>query len=380
MSSGGGNDVADGTGHVGGAEALPALGPTATVLQLPRVNLPSVIALPKDTEGKGGSALMGLLATATERSPLVAAGKSGAPLERVRLADGQVLVVKHVNPGIDWIMRATGDRGRIGVLWSSGTLSRLPAVIDHAVLSVIPLPPTAWVVVMRDLSGKLFDDGRRLSRADSRRILAAVAELHAAFRAPHGLEELAPLAELYRFLSPAAAGHLAAQAHVPRLAVRGWKRFFKLVPSDVAAAVARVHERPESLAHLLSRHPCTLVHGDLKMANLGFVGDRIAVLDWGSLTTWAPAAVDYAWFLAVNGASIDARPDEVLEDVRRAQGDAHDEEAMRLALLGALAQLGWEKALGATGVADEGVRRRERDGLDWWTARAREGLEVWDRG
>jgi aminoglycoside phosphotransferase (APT) family kinase protein len=144
----------------------------------------------------------------------------------------------------------------------------------------------------------------------------------------------------------------------------------------VAAGVALVHERPEVLAGRLVRHRCTLVHGDLKLANLGFVGDRVVMLDWGSLTSWAPAAVDYAWFLAVNGACIEASHDELLDDVRRVAGE-HDEEAMRLALLGSLSQLGWEKALGATDASEEAVRRRELDGLAWWAARAREGLDVW---
>jgi aminoglycoside phosphotransferase (APT) family kinase protein len=152
------------------------------------------------------------------------------------------------------------------------------------------------------------------------------------------------------------------------------------VPKDVAAAVDRVHERPASLAERLGRHCCTLVHGDLKLANMGFTGDRVVILDWGSLTSWAPAEVDYAWFVAVNGASIDATHDELLADARRAMGAHHDARAMRLALLGALAQLGWDKALGATDPANEAVRRREREGLEWWVARARDAFEVWSEG
>ncbi|HLZ36924.1 MAG TPA: hypothetical protein VKP64_04030 [Mycobacteriales bacterium] len=330
--------------------------------------------------GNDGHGVTRLLETVVARHPLAMTGKSGARLERVLLADGQTLVVKHVDPRLDWITRATGDTGRVGRLWSCGALARAPAVIDHAMVAVEADGPDRWLVVMRDVSASLFPDGHRLSRAEGRRIAAAAAELHAAFRGRPVPEGVAPLGELYRFLSPRVCARFASDADVPRLAVRGWELFASLVPADVVAAVARVHERPEALAELLSRHVCTLVHGDLKLANLGFLGERVVVLDWGSLTSWAPAAVDFAWFLAVNGACIDATHDELVDDVCRATGGDHDDEALRLALLGGLAQLGWEKALGATDAPDETVRRREREGLVWWSARAREGIEVWGSG
>jgi hypothetical protein len=56
-----------------------------------------------------------LLADVVERAPLAAAdGRSGSLLERVVLADGRSLVVKHVLDGGDWIMRATAGRPSCG--------------------------------------------------------------------------------------------------------------------------------------------------------------------------------------------------------------------------------------------------------------------------
>jgi hypothetical protein len=317
----------------------------------------------------------GLLEMVVERVPLAADGKSGATLERVRLADGRWLVVKHVDPKDDWIARVTGDPGRAPRLWSSGVMARVPWVIDHATVSV-ELENRGWLVVMRDVSDALLADGRRLSRDEGRRVLAAAAELHAAFRGGPPVGGLTPVVQLYRLMSPQVASSLASEVEVGRLAVSGWERFPAVVPRDVAAAVAEVHDRPEALARYLAERPCTLVHGDLKLANLGFHHDRVVMLDWGSLTSWAPAAVDFAWFVAINAASVHASHDELLDDVRHAAGPDHDEEALRVALLGALAQLGWEKALGATG-ANATVRARERAGLAWWSARVREALEVW---
>jgi hypothetical protein len=70
-----------------------------------------------------------LLAEVVAREPLAAAdGRSGSLLERVVLAGGATLVVKHVRDGGDWIMRASHDHGRAAELWTSGVLARVPEV------------------------------------------------------------------------------------------------------------------------------------------------------------------------------------------------------------------------------------------------------------
>jgi hypothetical protein len=53
-----------------------------------------------------------------------------------------------------------------------------------------------------------------------------------------------------------------------------------------------------------------------------------------------------------------------------------DQQALPLALLGALLQLGWDKGLTATS-GDPAVRAKERADLRWWWVRAREALEQW---
>jgi hypothetical protein len=318
-----------------------------------------------------------MLAGAVRREPLAAVdGRSGSLLERVVLAGGETLVVKHVRSGGDWIMRACHDQGRAAELWASGVLARVPAAIDHAVLGA-ERSGAGWVVVMRDVSAALVPDQVRLRRQDSRRVLEAAAALHAAFWGEPPLA-LCSLADRYGLFSPATARREAGGAdEVPKLIGRGWERFAEVVPAEVAEPVLAVVEDPEPFAAALDRFPSTLIHGDLKLGNLGFLDGRVVMLDWGTQTGWAPPAAEVVWYLAINWSRIDASREQLLDDFRAAEGDRHDESALRLALLGGLLQLGWDKALHATGHPDPAVRAREAADLAWWTARARDALAVW---
>ena len=320
-----------------------------------------------------------LLATVIERVPLAADGKSGSELERVVLADESRLVVKHVRPGRDWIGRATHDGGRIATLWHSGLFARLPAMVEHAILAV-EHDEDGWLVIMRDVGAGLFAPGTRVSRATSRRLLEATAAMHVAFKGPAGtLAGLCALADLYGLFSPAVAAELRTPgaSTIPDLIVEGWQRFPEVVGPDIVEAVGAIHADPAAFAAALLERPTTVVHGDLKLANLGLIDNRVVVLDCGDLTAVAPGAVDFAWYVAINAMAIDAAHDELLDDVRSAAAGERDEAALQLALFGALAQLGWDMALSATDAADGDGRARERAGLAWWSARARDALDAW---
>lgn len=307
-----------------------------------------------------------------ERTPLDAGGVSGAGLERVTLRDGRVRVVKVIDLATDWLMRATGDDGRLFRLWRDGWLHQLPPSVDTTIESVDSLGE-GWRVVMHDASASLVPPGRRLDRQQGRRVLAAASDMHRAFAGTH-IDGLCPLVDRLAFLTPTVAGG-TAPAPLRAMVLEGWTRFVDTAPRDVGAAVLELLERPGQLAAALTPHPDTLLHGDLKVANVGFDGERVVLLDWGTLTGMGPPAVDFAWYLAVNSAAIDATLDEVLADIESTLCP-DDREALPLALLAQVLLLGWEKALGATS-DDPETRAREAAGFAWWCERASVALERW---
>ena len=133
------------------------------------------------------------------------------------------------------------------------------------------------------------------------------------------------------------------------------------------------------LVDVVSREPLAAADGrsGSLLERVVLADGRVVMLDWGTQTGWAPPAVEVAWYLAINWSRIDATREQVLDDFRAAEGECHDEDTLRLALLGGLVQLGWDKALHASGHPDPAVRSREAADLAWWARRARDALEVW---
>ena len=152
-----------------------------------------------------------VLEAALDRSPVNDDGRSGATLERVRLADGSRVVVKRFDPAVDLVMQMTGDtRGREVELWQRGILDGLPPTVLHAALD-------GWyddhggVLVMRDLGDAVLTWKSVVTKEQAATMFRAVADLHAAFlgSAPDGLTPLDPVLGLFepRRIRPFAGQH-----------------------------------------------------------------------------------------------------------------------------------------------------------------------------
>lgn len=310
------------------------------------------------------------------RWPLDGDGNSGNPIEAITLRDGRSLLVKRVSPTWDWMARETHDDGRLEVMWHRGVLARMPDVIDHTIVAV-ERDGDGWNVFMRDASTALIGHDTRLDRADVRRILSATRQLHDAFWA-QGLPELCTLEDRYSLFSPATGRReLERGSRHGVVFTTGWDAFFAHAPTDIANAVSVILQRPRLLAERLGRHEHTLIHGDLRLGNLGFCDGRLVLIDWGERAGMAPPAVELGWFLGFDGWRLDVSKDQVIDDFRVLYGDRCDETALHLSLLGALVQIGGLLGFWLTQERSEHSRAIWMRELSWWTATAERALNVW---
>jgi hypothetical protein len=310
-----------------------------------------------------------LVAGATRRTPLTFAdSKSGARFESVE-RDGERFVLKHIDPHDDWIMRQVGDVGCVPVrLWETGAYDLLPACIDHATVGAAR-EGSQGAVLMRDVGEWLVPEGDDPIEPDAHlRFLDHLAQLHASTWGWRDTLGLVPLAHRYSFFGPAALACEAAAGFptpVPRIASEGWRRLDDASP-ELAAALRPLRTEPWALFDALDDTPTALLHGDVKLGNVGSGPDgRTILVDW-SMTGAGPPLAELVHQLALNRARI---PSELARDVTvdayRAALERHGvdtapwfDRQLALCTVGAMLLLGWEKAF------DEGG-----DELRWWRDR-----------
>jgi hypothetical protein len=310
-----------------------------------------------------------------EHTVLASRGWSGNALERLVLADGNVLIAKRIVPGADWIGRASADPGREGLLFTSGVLDRLPPAIDHAMVAAAR-DGDAWWLVMRDVSDELLDDDSIMSREANRRLLAAVNDMWEAFWGER-VEFLAPQAARLQMAAPSLGRR---ERHgidlLPKQFEVMWEAFAEAVDPDVAEAVLALVEDPAPLTAALDARGTTLVHGDIRDEQIGLAGRRLVLLDWGLATQGHPV-VDYAWYLMHCAWRIDATHDQLWEDFRAARGARDDPLAVELGMVAGLVMYGWILGHSAVVHPDPAERTWARAELQWWVPRARRALETW---
>ena len=147
--------------------------------------------------------LADLLMGATERAGLdEAPGKSGATLERV-VIDGQAYVLKHLDLGRDWTMRASGClRGAPLVLWERGILARLPGCLNQPIVAAAP-ERRGCALLMHDVGRWLVPaTDAPIPLAQHTRFLRHMATLHAAFWECGDEFDVVPAMHRYLELSP----------------------------------------------------------------------------------------------------------------------------------------------------------------------------------
>jgi hypothetical protein len=216
-----------------------------------------------------------------------------------------------------------------------------------------------------------------LDRASVRRILAALAEFHHAFWGER-IAALCSLEDRYHLLSPRTARRERERGEpVGDIIDRCWEAFADLVPDDIASAIITLADRPGLLAEALDRCEQTLIHGDVRLSNLGIPDDRIVLIDWGERTGTAPPAVELASFLIFDVSRLDVPRDDVIADFRDLYVERFDETALELALIGGLVQLGPNPVLNWVLGGGDDARASAVSQLSWWTNRVAVALESW---
>jgi hypothetical protein len=306
---------------------------------------------------------------------LDAPGKSGASVVRGR-RDGRRYVVKIIDSDHDWTQHASGVLGGpIVPLWQRGILDRLPDCINQPIIAVAAEGQGSrrrTAILMHDVADWLIPTGDDPIPLTVHQLqLAHLATMHAALWEPGPDFEVVPEMHRYLELSPWTARAEAAIGSdhlVPALLDRGWRLLPQVAPR-AAAIVGPLALDPGPLVLALADTPQSFVHGNWKLDNLGLDDrGRTVLIDWELPGIGAPCG-DLAWYLAINCRRLPQGKEAAIADYRAALEAAGVDTAgwwerqLGLALLGALVQFGWEKALG--GYDEE---------LAWWEDRAGEGV------
>jgi hypothetical protein len=288
-------------------------------------------------------------------------GYSHATMTRIN-QDGQLYVIKRVSRTVDWIIQMTSDHAmREAQIAASDVLDVLaPGVRSPSIAAA--RDGDGFALLMHDLAAHLLPSDGRLAAETSDLILARTAQMHARFwEAIPGVnigwcglrERLLMLSEL--------AGQRLQQVGLMELGFSaGWQRFHAAVAPEVSALVRRLHEAPDNLIAVLKTLPQTLLHNDVKVANLAIEADTLWLFDW-ALAGIGPVCSDLGWLLAVNSSrlpwDLDETAERYAEHLGSALGDRFDSAMWERQRAGAhicgLMMLGWGKC-------------EDPDELDWW--------------
>jgi Phosphotransferase enzyme family len=334
----------------------------------------------------GLSGLMGAAIHSVECTPMEVVHFSGNTLERVQgTCDGRpvTFVLKHFSRERDWVMRLTNDQQvREVALYRTGVYAELPGEVWQPTIAVAR-EGDSWAALMEEVSEWLTTP-ETLTEAILDSHLQHLASIHAQFMGRASLTDaeigLSSLRDFLTILSPRTVWQELAEgrsAPVLKLATDGWQAFAKLATPQVVSLVQRVQKDIEPLLGLLQSMTPTLLHGDYKLANLGFQPGlpeaRTIALDWQD-ASYGPGLLDLSYWLAVNpvvfpGAKKDAaiaRYREALAGKGLSFSEAEWAHDLAVCLLaGGGLRLFWQMALRAQS-ENATVRDVAKQDLEWW--------------
>ena len=326
-----------------------------------------------------------------QEEPFPNDGWSGASLTRLRRGDGYRFILKRDSLARDWIARATNDGPLLREAWFAAR-SRLVADGTSGAIRASYLDVgrdgDGVGILMPDLTGVLFDWEKPISVEALDHVLRGLASLHA----PSWIDNTAignddgahspwcPIRERITLICrsslerPGPAHDAVADRILP-----GWDAFDRLASRSARELISMLEADPQPLVDLLSAQPHTLIHGDLKLANVGIAADgALETIDW-QMVSVGPIAIEIGWFLVANVASLPVEPNEVIRRYRThlakgyldpddgwLRGNDFDDDGVDAAVLVGLLLRGWRKGLDADAGITLGSGVTARDDLARW--------------
>jgi hypothetical protein len=306
-------------------------------------------------------------------------GWSGAVLTQLRSHDGRAFVLKRNRLDRDWIAQATLDDSPSGLREALFAASSPPLPWPaHAGALGAGLDEATGeqAILMPDLTGILFDWNAALTVDALDSVLAGVAALHsmpveAAEQWAHDTwwDERLRLICRTSLERPGPAREAVGSRILP-----GWDAWDRRASPAARAIVDALARNPKPLLDALSSEASTLLHGDLKLANVGIGPDgAIELVDW-QMVMVAPVAVELGWFLVSNVNALPLPPADVLDRYWRLRNLAGSRQNDIAILVGLLLR-GWRKGSDA----EAGIRLASgwsaEEDLAWWCARAVEAAD-----
>jgi hypothetical protein len=299
-------------------------------------------------------------------------------------------VIKRIRWSSDWHAIATEDTsGREVAIWESGVLERLPPEMGHAVRAVARFEDGA-ALLMDDLTPHLVPEEVDPTRDYALGVLRSLAAMHAAFWEDPPISDLGtaacPLEKLLGRISATsleALGHLLPDIELVATFPEGWDRLSCLVDAGVARDLRALADDPSPLVSALAPFPRTLLHGDPRIANVAWDGERAIAVDWQP--TVAPPGYDLAYFVQSLWVGSPLHPDEAMALYRDMLAERLGpdvswswwEDQLDICITAVIAMMASPLALHLPDAHDPRLHPPHTS-HEWWFERAKRGLRLID--
>jgi aminoglycoside phosphotransferase (APT) family kinase protein len=301
-------------------------------------------------------------------------GWSGAKLTRLRARHGRSFVLKRNTYQRDWIAQATADHHTSGLREAlfAAHGPTLPWPARAAALGAGYDGDTGeQAVLMPDLTGILFDWNGAITVQQLDHVLDGLAALHSVDpREIEGRVQETWWEDRLLLISRASLERPGpARDAVGGRLLPGWDAWDRVAAPAARSIIDSLGSDVQPLLDALSAEPSTLLHGDLKLANVGIGPDgAVEMIDW-QMVMVAPPAIELGWFLVSNVNALPLSPAAVLGRYWQRRG-LEGSRQNDIAILVGLLLRGWRKGLDAeAGITLASGVSADED-LAWWCAQA----------